>query len=41
MTGPRERCFLLPRKAQKEKDFRTPLRTTAPVFRVLKKERYE
>ncbi len=41
LTVPRDYCFLLPRKKEQEKVFRTPLRTTAPVFRVLKEERYE
>lgn len=41
LTVPREHCFLLPRKTEKEKVYRIPLRTTAPVFRVLKEERYE
>jgi predicted metal-dependent peptidase len=41
LTVPRDHYFLLPRKTEQEKVFRTPLRTTAPVFRVLKEERYE
>lgn len=36
---PREHCFVLPRKQWKEGAM--PLRTSAPVFRVLKEERYE
>ena len=39
LTIPREHCFLLPRKT--EKAFPVLLRMTAPVFRVLKEERYE
>ena len=39
LTVPRDHCFLLPRKS--EKQIGMPLRTTAPVFRVLKEERYE
>src|SRR5258708_7236346 len=35
---PREHCFLLPRKEWKEGAI--PLRTSAPVFRVLKEEYY-
>ena len=35
---PREHCFVLPLKQWRE---RLPLRTTAPVFRVLKEQRYE
>ncbi len=43
LTVPREHCFLLPRKTdhEQEKAYRIPLRTTAPIFRVLKEERYE
>jgi predicted metal-dependent peptidase len=36
---PREHCFLLPRKSWKEGAL--PLRTSAPVFRVLKEEHFE
>ena len=36
---PREHCFVLPRKSWKEGAI--PLRTSAPVFRVLKEEYYE
>jgi predicted metal-dependent peptidase len=39
LTVPREHCFLLPRKSEHQKGM--PLRTTAPIFRVLKEERYE
>lgn len=39
LTVPREHCFLLPRKSENQKGI--PLRTTAPIFRVLKEERYE
>ena len=34
LTVPREHCFLLPRKSESQKGM--PLRTTAPIFRVLK-----
>src|SRR5690349_19772759 len=37
---PRDHCFLLPRKSDPEA-YRPPLRTSAPVFHVLKEERYE
>lgn len=36
---PREHCFLLPRKSEERRGM--PLRTTAPLFRVLKEERYD
>ena len=36
LTVPREHCFVLPRKSWKEGGI--PLRTTAPIFRVLKPE---
>lgn len=39
LVCPREHCFVLPRKEWKEGAM--PLRTTAPVFRVLKDERYD
>jgi predicted metal-dependent peptidase len=39
LTVPREHCFVLPRK--RGKDDWVPLRTSAPVFRVLKEEYYE
>ncbi|MFN3650220.1 MAG: DUF2201 family putative metallopeptidase [Armatimonadota bacterium] len=38
VTVPREHCFVVPRKRGKESWF--PLRTSAPVFRVLKEEYY-
>jgi hypothetical protein len=36
---PREHCFVMPRKSWKEGAM--PLRTSAPVFRVLKEEYYD
>ena len=36
---PREHCFVLPRKSWKEGAL--PLRTSAPVFRILKEEHWE
>jgi predicted metal-dependent peptidase len=39
ITCPREHCFVFPRKRQKEGG--VPLRTSAPVFRVLKEEHFE
>jgi predicted metal-dependent peptidase len=39
ITVPREHCFVLPRKRNKEGAM--PLRTSAPVFRVLKEEAWE
>jgi predicted metal-dependent peptidase len=39
LTVPREHCFVLPRKSWKEGVL--PLRTSAPVFRVLKEEVYD
>lgn len=40
LTCPREHCFLLPRKRWQQGNA-TPLRTDAPIFRVLKEERFE
>src|SRR5262249_8872992 len=37
ITCPRDHCFVLPRKGYSEGN-RMPLRTSAPVFRVLKEE---
>jgi predicted metal-dependent peptidase len=39
LTVPREHCFVLPRKELKQGAI--PLRSSAPMFRVLKEQRYE
>jgi hypothetical protein len=39
LVCPREHCFVMPRKTWKEGG--VSLRTSAPVFRVLREDRYE